>query len=50
MIKSRMMRWAGHLAQMGEKRNAYMKLVKKPEGNRQLEDQDRWVDSIKNGS
>jgi hypothetical protein len=28
MIKSRMMRWAGHVARMGEKRNAYRILVK----------------------
>jgi hypothetical protein len=27
IIKSRMMRWAGHVAQMGEKRNAYKLLV-----------------------
>jgi hypothetical protein len=31
-IKSRMMRWAGHVAQMGETRNAYKILVGKPEG------------------
>jgi hypothetical protein len=31
MIKSRKMRWAGHVAQMGEKRNAYRLLVGKPE-------------------
>jgi hypothetical protein len=32
MIKSRRMGWAGHVAQMGEKRNAYRILVGKPEG------------------
>jgi hypothetical protein len=32
MIKSRRMRWAGHVARMGEKRNAYRILVGKPEG------------------
>jgi hypothetical protein len=32
-IKSRMMRWAGHVAQMDEKRNTYRLLVGKPEGN-----------------
>jgi hypothetical protein len=32
IIKSRRMRWAGHVAQMGEKRNAYRLLVGKPEG------------------
>jgi hypothetical protein len=31
MIKSRIMRWAGHIARMGEKRNAYRILVGKPE-------------------
>jgi hypothetical protein len=32
IIKSRRMRWAGHVARMGEKRNAYRLLVVKPEG------------------
>jgi hypothetical protein len=32
MIKSRRMRWAGHVAQMGDKRNAYRLLAGKPEG------------------
>jgi hypothetical protein len=32
IIKSRRMRWMGHVAQMGEKRNAYRLLVGKPEG------------------
>jgi hypothetical protein len=32
MIKSRRMRWAGHVARMGEKRNAYGILVRKREG------------------
>jgi hypothetical protein len=36
MIKSRRMRWAGHVARMGERRNAYMILVGKPEGKRPL--------------
>jgi hypothetical protein len=31
-MKSRRMRWAGHVARMGEKRNAYRLLVGKPEG------------------
>jgi hypothetical protein len=31
-IKSRRMRWAGRIARMGEKRNAYRILVGKPEG------------------
>jgi hypothetical protein len=36
IIKSRRMRWAGHLARMGEKRNAYRLLVGKSEGKRPL--------------
>jgi hypothetical protein len=36
MIKSRRMRWAGHVARMGEMRNAYRILVGKPEGKRLL--------------
>jgi hypothetical protein len=36
MIKSRRMRWAGYVAGMGEKRNAYTILLGKPEGNRPL--------------
>jgi hypothetical protein len=34
MIKSRRMRWAGHVARVGETRNAYRILVGKPEGKR----------------
>jgi hypothetical protein len=34
IIKSRRMRWAGDVARMGEKRNAYRLLVGKPEGER----------------
>jgi len=37
VIKSRRMRWAGHLARMGEEREAYRVLVGKPEGKRPLE-------------
>jgi hypothetical protein len=45
MIKSRRMRWAGHVARMGEKRNAYGILVAKPEGKRPIGRQRRaWVD------
>jgi hypothetical protein len=48
MIKSRRMRWAGHVARMGETRNAYRILVEKPEGNRPLgRPRRRWVDNIK---
>jgi hypothetical protein len=36
IIKLRRMRWAGHVAQMGEKRNTYRLLVGKPEGKRPL--------------
>jgi hypothetical protein len=34
IIKVRRMRWAGHVARMGEKRSAYGLLVGKPEGRR----------------
>jgi hypothetical protein len=37
VIKSRRMRWAGHVARMGEKRSAYKMLVGRPEGRRPLE-------------
>jgi hypothetical protein len=40
MINSRRMRWAGHVARMGEKRNAYRVLVGNPEGKRPLEERD----------
>jgi hypothetical protein len=36
VIKSRMMRWAGHVARMGEMINAYTILVVKPDGKRPL--------------
>jgi hypothetical protein len=36
VIKSRRMRWAGHVARMGEKRSAYRILVGRPEGRRPL--------------
>jgi hypothetical protein len=36
IIKSRRMRWTGHVARMGEKRNAYRLLVGKPGGRRPL--------------
>jgi hypothetical protein len=35
-MKSRRMRWAGHIAIMGEKMNAYRRVMGKPEGKRQL--------------
>jgi hypothetical protein len=36
MIKSRKIRWAGHVARMGERRCVYRVLVGKPEGKRLL--------------
>jgi hypothetical protein len=48
IMKTRRMRWAGHVAQMGEKRNAYRLLVGKPERKRPLErPRHRWVINIK---
>jgi hypothetical protein len=48
MIKSRRMRWAGHVARMGEKRNAYRILVAKPEVKKPLERlRHRWEDNVK---
>jgi hypothetical protein len=36
VIKSKRMRWAGHMAWMGEERGVYRVLVGKPEGKRSL--------------
>jgi len=36
VIKSRRMRWAGHVARMGEERGLYKILLRKPEGRRTL--------------
>jgi hypothetical protein len=48
MIKSMRMRWAGLVARMGEKRNAYRILVGNPEGKIPLgRPRCRWVDNIK---
>jgi hypothetical protein len=48
IIKSRRMRWAGHVVRMGEKRNAYRLLVGKAEGKRPLgRPRRRWVDNIR---
>ena len=48
VIKSRRMRWVGHVARMGEKRVAYRVLVGKPEGKRPLgRPRRRWVDNIR---
>ena len=48
VIKSRIIRWAGHVARMGEERRAYRVLVGKPEGRRPLgRSRRRWVDNIR---
>jgi hypothetical protein len=48
IIKSRRMRWAGHVAGMGEKRSVYRLLVRKSEGKRPLgRPRRRWVDNIR---
>jgi hypothetical protein len=48
LIKSRRMRWAGHVARMGDRRGAYRVLVGRPEGKRTLENpRRRWEDNIK---
>jgi len=48
VIKWRRMRWAGHVACMGEERGVYRVLVGKPEGRRPLGRPRRgWVDNIK---
>jgi hypothetical protein len=48
VIKSRRMRWAGHVARMGEGRDAYRVLVGRPEGKRPLgRPRRRWEDNIK---
>jgi hypothetical protein len=60
-IKSRRIRWAGHVARMGEGRNVYRVLVGKREGKDHLEDQGidgrmaskwtlrRWVGGVWSG-
>jgi hypothetical protein len=48
VVKSRRMRWAGHVAHMGEGRGVYRVLVGKPEGRRPLgRPRRRWEDYIK---
>jgi hypothetical protein len=48
VIKSRRMRWAGHVARMGEGRGVYRILVGKPEGKRPVgRPRRRWEDNIK---
>jgi len=47
-MKSRRMRWAGHVVQTGERRGIYRVLVGKPEGKRPLgRPRCRWDDNIK---
>jgi hypothetical protein len=48
VVKSRKMRWAGHMASMGEGRGVHRVLVGKPEGRRSLRrPRRRWEDNIK---
>ena len=47
-LKSRRLRWAGHVARMEQSRNVYRVLVGKPEGKRPLgRPRHRWEDNIK---
>jgi hypothetical protein len=47
VIKARRMRWAGHVAHIGEVRGAYNILVGKPEGRRPMRrPRRRWEDNI----
>jgi len=48
VITSRRMRWAGHVARMGESRGLYRVFVGKPEGKRPLgRPRHKWEDNIK---
>jgi hypothetical protein len=48
IIKPRKIRWAGHVARMGEKRNVYRIFVGKPKERRSLgTPRRRWIDNIK---
>jgi hypothetical protein len=48
VIKSRRLRWAGHVARIGERRDVYMVLMGKPEGKSPLERSGcRWGNNIK---
>ena len=48
VLNSRRMRWAGHVARMGEEREVYRILVGKPEGKRPLgRPRLRWMDNIR---
>ena len=47
-LKSRRLRWAGHVAHMEQSRNAYRVLVEKSEGNRPLgRPRRKWEDNIR---
>ena len=48
VMKSRKMRWVGHVARMGERRVVYRDVVGKPEGERPFgRSRCRWEDNIK---
>jgi hypothetical protein len=48
VIKSRRMRWAGHVARMGKGKGVYRVLIGRPEGKRPLgRPRRRWEDNIK---
>ena len=48
VIKSRRMRWAGHVVHMGERRSLYRVLVGKPEEKRPLgRPRQRWEDNVR---
>jgi hypothetical protein len=48
VVKSRRMRWAGHVVRVGEGRGVHRVLVGKPEGTRPLgRPKRRWEDNIK---
>ena len=48
VVKSRRMRWASHVARMGEGRGVHRVLVGKPEGRRPLgRPRRRWEDNVK---
>jgi hypothetical protein len=50
VIKSRRLRWAGHVAHIGEGRDVYRVLVRKSQGKRPLgRPRHRWEDYIKLG-
>jgi hypothetical protein len=47
-MKSRKVKWAGYVARMGERSNAYRLLVRKPKGKRPVgRPRRRWLDNIR---